>query len=74
MTTLVIDVCIVQSQELASGDHVAPADRRTSNENGLIRHVTWMDLDAKDHGERERTYVRYAMQIKDGGLSGGLVL
>jgi len=64
MTTLVIDVCIVQSQELASGDHVAPADRRTSNENGLIRHVTWMDLDAKDHGEREREDVRTICKCK----------
>jgi hypothetical protein len=23
------------------------------NENGLIMHVTWTDLDGKDHGERE---------------------
>ena len=71
MTTLVIDVCIVQSQELASGDHVAPADRRTSNENGLIRHACDVDGFGCERSWRERERGRtydMQMQIKDGGF------
>jgi hypothetical protein len=60
-------ILIVQSQELASGRPRGTC-RRTSNENGLIRHACDVDGFGCEGSWREKTTILY-MQIKHGGFN-----